>query len=146
MIDRGRFTQERGGRRRGSRSRDGRGRGGNSSALTKHMIGLYVVLGENTFNYNETGPAGQKATTLKQVVTHIQTIYGQDISNRLQNHALVTIIKLIHDKKLLDKHAIQKVQHRTISESIQGAWRANKKCIIEVEATERDFRIERTEL
>ena len=45
--------------------------------------------------------------TLKQIIKHIVTIYGQDISNELNNRTLVTIVKPVHDKEVLNKHAIK---------------------------------------
>ena len=43
------------------------------------------------FTYNEKGAADQMRNTLKQIVKHTGTIYGQDISNELHNMRVVVI-------------------------------------------------------
>ena len=80
----GRFFQGRGGRGRGRR-KDGRGRGGNTSPITSLKRGLRASLSDNIFTYNDKGAPDQLAITLRQIFKHIGTIYGQKISNEIQN-------------------------------------------------------------
>ena len=70
----GRLIQGRGGWGRG---RDGRGRGGNISTVKSRKKGLCAALGDNIFTYNKKGAADQLSITLRQIVKHTGTIYGQ---------------------------------------------------------------------
>ena len=55
-------------------------RGGGPSGATKKK-GMCAALGEHMFTYNDKVAADQMRNTLKQIVKHTGTIYGQDISN-----------------------------------------------------------------
>ena len=65
-------------------------RGGGAYGANKNK-GLCADLGEHMFTYNEKGAADQMKNTLKQIVKHTSTIYGQDISNELHNRRVVVI-------------------------------------------------------
>ena len=78
-------------------------RGGGPSRATKKK-GLCAALGEHMFTYNEKGAADQIRNTLKQIVKHTGTIYGQDISNELHNRRVVVIAKSQHTADVLRKH------------------------------------------
>ena len=107
MIGRGgRFFQGRGGWGRG-RGMYGRGIGGNISTVTSRKKGLCAALGDNIFTYNEKGAADQLAITLRQIVKHIGTIYGQEISNEIHNQTAVIIVKPVYDQDFLDKQVIK---------------------------------------
>ena len=56
------------------------------------------------FTYNEKGAADQMSNTLKQIVKHTGTIYGQDISNELHSRRVVVISKPQHTADVLRKH------------------------------------------
>ena len=87
-----------GGKGRGRGKHKARG-GGPSGATNKK--GVCAALGENMFTYNEKGAADQMRNTLKQIVKHTGTIYGQDISNELHNRRLVVITKPLHTADVL---------------------------------------------
>jgi len=48
--------------------------------------------------------------TWEKIVHHVGTIYGQDISNELQNRTTVVIDKPEHDQAILDQHALRVTQ------------------------------------
>ena len=56
------------------------------------------------FTYNNKGAADQMRNTLKHIVKHIDTIYGQDISNELHNRRVVVVAKPQHTADVLRKH------------------------------------------
>ena len=60
---------------------------------------------DNVFTYNEKGAADTMHNTLKMLVKHIGTLYGQDIANDIGNHTVVTIAKRKHPIAVLLAHA-----------------------------------------
>ena len=104
----GRFFRGQGGQGRGiGRGRYVRGRGGNTSTVTSQNKGLCAALVDNIFTYNEKGAADQLAITLCQIVEHTETIYEQEISNKIHNQTAFIIVKPVYDQDLLDKQVIK---------------------------------------
>ena len=60
---------------------------------------------DNVFTYNENGAADTMQNTLKMLVKHIGTLYGQDIANDFGNRTVVTIAKPKHSTAVLLAHA-----------------------------------------
>ena len=57
--------------------------------------------------YNKKGAADQMRMTLNQIVNYTSTIYGQYISNKLQNGSVVTIDKPQHTQDAQDKQTLR---------------------------------------
>ena len=121
----GRFFRGQGGQGRGI-GRDGRGRGGNISTVTTRKKGLCAALGDNIFTYNEKGAVDQLSITLRQIVKHIGTIYGQEISNEIHNQRAVIIVRPVYDQDLIDKQEIKEVQREENFKRIQEARRCRE--------------------
>ena len=78
-------------------------------------------MGDNLFTYNEKGTADQLVITLHQIVKHIVTIYGQEISNKIHNQTAFIIVKPVYDQDLLDKQVIKEHQREANFKRIQDA-------------------------
>ena len=105
------FVQVRGGRGRWrGRGIYGRGRGGNKPTVTIIKKGLCATLGDKIFTYNKKGAAYQLATTLRQIVKHIGTIYGKEIRKNIHNQTAVIIVKSVYDQDFLNKQVIKEGQ------------------------------------
>ena len=117
----GKFVRRRGGRGRGGRGRGryGRGRGGNTPTVKSRKKLFCATLGENIFTYNKKGALDQLAITLRQIIKHIGTIYGQETSNKIHNRASVIIVKPVYDQYLLDKQVIKEGQREENFKRIQ---------------------------
>ena len=63
---------------------------------------------DNVFPYNEKGSSDTMQNTLKMLVKHIGTLYGQDIANEIGNQTVVTIAKPKHSREVLLEHAVNK--------------------------------------
>ena len=57
------------------------------------------------FTYNNKGASDTMKNTLKILVKHMGTLYGQYISNKIGNHTVVTIAKPKHSGAVLLAHA-----------------------------------------
>ena len=60
---------------------------------------------DNVFTYNKKGAADTIQNTLKILVKHIGTLYGQYIANEFSNRTVVTIVKTKHPRAVLLSHA-----------------------------------------
>ena len=60
---------------------------------------------ENMFTYSNKGDFDTIQNTLKMLVKHIETLYGQDIANEIGNRTVVTIAKPKHSRAVLLAHA-----------------------------------------
>ena len=56
-------------------------------------MGLEAAMTDNFFTYNEKGAADTMQNTIKMLVKHIGTLYGQYITNEICNRTVVTIEK-----------------------------------------------------
>ena len=70
-----------------------------STTVKKH-VGLKAAMTDNVFTYNKNGAADTIQNTLKILVKHIGTLYGQDIANVTGNRTVVTIAKPKHSRAL----------------------------------------------
>ena len=71
---------------------------GTASAPKK---GLCAALGTNIFDYGTKGTADQMRTSWEKLVQYVGTNYGQDISNELQNKAVIILTKPTHSAAVL---------------------------------------------
>ena len=81
---------------------------------------MFATLGDNIFTYNKKGAADQLSITLRQIVKHIETIYGQEISNEIHNQTAVITVKPVYDKDLLDKQVIKERQREANFKQIES--------------------------
>ena len=72
---------------------------------SKKHVGLEAAMTDNVLTYNEKGAADTMQKTLKKLVKYIGTLYGQDITNDIGNHTVVTIAKPKHSIAVLLAHA-----------------------------------------
>ena len=68
-------------------------------------MGLEAAMTDNVFTYNEKVTSDTMQKTLKMLVKHIGTLYGQDIANEIGNRTVVTISKPKHSRSVLLAHA-----------------------------------------
>ncbi len=127
MSGRGR-GRGRGGGRGGGRGR-GRGYRGGSSNTTPKVKGLLPALGEHVFSYDQKGAADQMRTSLKQLVKHTGTCYGQDISNELHNRTKVVIPEPQHHQDILDAHQADIIVREEAYERLKKARVAREKTL-----------------
>ena len=109
------------GRKGGHGARVGRSRGrGNIypihiKNLNNNKKGLCSALGDHVFDYGQKWVADQMRTTWENIINHVGTIYGHNISNELQNKKQIEIpqpkythpVKVKHLKRfeqLRDQH------------------------------------------
>ena len=76
--------------------------------------------------------------TLKQIVKHTGTIYGQDISNELHNRRVVVIAKPQHTADVLRKHEAKVSLRDNNFQRIQDARIANEAVLITAAETNTD--------
>ena len=98
------------------------------------------------FTYNEKGAADQMRNTLKQIVKHTGTIYGQDISNELHNRRVVVIAKPQHTADVLIKHEAKVSLRDNNFQRIQDARKAKEAVLITAAQTNSDLIITLAEL
>ena len=61
-------------------------------------------------------------TTCKNIVHHVGTIHGHDISNELQKKKTVIIPKLEHTKTALDEHELVTERRYQLYQGLSKAW------------------------
>ena len=67
----------------------------------------YAVLSAlHVFDYGHKAAADQMRTSWEKLAQYVGTIYGQDISNELQNKTTVTLTAPVHTPEVLTRHAI----------------------------------------
>jgi hypothetical protein len=92
----------RGGRVQGGCGGRGRGRGQNyTGSTTLTNKGMCANLGTNVFDYGQKSAADLMRTSREKLVQYIDTNYGQDISNELQNKFTVALIEPVHSDEVL---------------------------------------------
>ena len=91
------------------------------------------------FTYNEKGAAEQMRNTLKQIVKHTGTIYGQEISNELHNRRVVVTTKHQHTADVLRKHEAKVSLIDKNFQRIQDARIAKEAVLITADQTNIDI-------
>ena len=91
---------------------------GSASAPKK---GLCTALSANIFDYGTKGTADQMRTSWEKLVQYVSTNYGQDISNKLQNKAVIILAKLTHSATVLARHEACKMMIHTSQANLQAA-------------------------
>ena len=126
MSGRGGRNSSRGGRGNGGRGR-GRGRGqhytGNTTTTKK---GLCEALGGNVFDYGQKAAADQMRTSWEKITEYVGTLYGQDISNELQNKTTVAITEPTLPDAVIIRNAAREVVIRNGQQNIQAARRVGE--------------------
>ena len=89
--------------------------------------------------YNEKGAADQMRNTLKQIVKHTGTIYGQDIRNELHNMIVVGIANPQHTADVLRKLAAKVSLRDNNFQRIQDARKAKEAVLITAAQTNSDI-------
>ena len=72
--------------------------------LNNNNKGLCSAMGHHVFDYVHKGAADQMRTTWEEIVNHVGTIYGHNISNELQNKKRIEIPQPKHTHHVKDKH------------------------------------------
>ena len=98
------------------------------------------------FTYNEKGAADQIRNTLKHIVKHTGTIYGQDIRNELHNRRVVVIEKPQHTADVLIKQEAKVSLRDNNFQIIQDARIAKEEVLITAAQTNTDLTIPLAEL
>ena len=93
------------------------------------------------FTYNEKGAVDQMRNTLKQIVKHTGTIYGQYISNELNNRRVVVIAKPQHTADVLRKHEANVSLRDNNLQRIQDAMISKESILITASQTNIDLAI-----
>jgi hypothetical protein len=110
----------RGGRGHGGRGGRGRGQGQNyTGSAKKTKKGMCANLGTNVFDYSQNSAADLMRTSWEKLVQHVDTNYGQDIRNELQNKISVNIIEPVHSAEVLRKHGLREAMIRSGQRNIQ---------------------------
>ena len=79
------------------------------------------MLGNNIFNYGQKGSADQMRISWEKLTQYVGTTYGQDIHNKLENKATITITKPTHTPEVLVRHTICEMMVCTGQVNIQVA-------------------------
>ena len=126
----GRGRSNRGGREgRGGRGRAA-ARGSNYAGTTVKAKGLCSALGAHVFDYGQKGAADQMKVTYEKIVQHIGTVYGQDISNELQNRKKIVLEPPEYTQDIKDKH-IERVARIAAQHTRLALARNNKRIALE---------------
>ena len=93
---------------RGAHGGKGWGRGNSYPShlnnLNNNNKGLDSALGNNVFDYGQKGAAYQTRITWENIINHVETIYGHDISNELQNKKPIDIPHPKYIQQVKGKH------------------------------------------
>ena len=126
MSGRGGRSGGRGGRGNRNRKR-GQPRGNSyAGASNSSKKGLCAALNSNVFDYGQKNSADQMRTSWEKIVQYVGTTYGQDISNELQNKAIVALTEPVHTTVITARHAVRETIIRRGQERIQTARRASE--------------------
>ena len=98
------------------------------------------------FTYNEKGAVDQTRNTLKQIVKHTGTTYGQEIRNELHNRIVVVIAKPQHTVDVLRKHAAKVSLRDNNFQIIKDARISKEAILITAAQTNTDLAIPLAEL
>jgi hypothetical protein len=74
--------------------------------------------------YSQQGTADQMRTSWEKLVQYIGMNYGQDISNELQNKAVITLAELTHSATVLARHVVHETIAHTSQTNLQAARHA----------------------
>ena len=103
----------------------GHGRGSSYTGTTSApKKGLCTTLSANIFDYGTKGTADQMRTSWEKLMQYIGTNYGQDISNELQNKAVIMLAKPTHSAAVLARHAACEMMICTGQMNLQTARQA----------------------
>jgi hypothetical protein len=117
----------RGGRGRGGRGGRSRGRGQNyTGSANAARQGLCTNLGTNVFDYGQKSAADKMRTSWEKLAQYVETNYGQDISNELQNKINVILVEPVHTDDVLLKHSLRETIMRNGQMNIQRARKARE--------------------
>jgi hypothetical protein len=117
----------RGGCGHGGHGGRGRGRGQNYTGSTNTTKkGLCGNIGTNVFDYGQHSAAYLMRTSWEKLVQYVDTTYGQDISNELQNKITDDIIAPVHSTEVMRKHGLRKTMIRYGQRNIQRARQAQE--------------------
>ena len=86
----------------------GRGRGHNysgTSRTTKRV--LCSALGTSVLDYGQKSAADQTRSYWEKLVQYVDTNYGQDISDELQNKLTVNLVEPVHAPEVIARHIIR---------------------------------------
>ena len=126
MSGRGGRNFSRGGCVNGGRGH-GRGHGqiytGNTTPTKK---GLCKALGGNVFDYGQKVAADQMRTSWEKITEYVGTLYGQDISNELQNKSIVAITEPALPDAVLLRNAAREVVIRNGQQNTQASQRVGE--------------------
>jgi hypothetical protein len=127
MSGRGGRSSGRGGHGNNDRGGRGCGRGQHYTGTSKaSKSGLCTTLGNNVFDYGHKAAADQMRTMWEKLVQYVGTNYGQDISNELQNKAIVTLAEPVHSTAVMTRHTAREQMIRTGQANLQAAREAQQ--------------------
>ena len=126
MSGRGGRSSGRGGRGNRNHKR-GQPRGNSyAAASNSSKKGQCAALNSNVFDYGQKNSADQMRTSWEKLVQYVGTNYGQDISNELQNKAIVALTEPVHTAVITARHTVRETIIRQGQERIQTAHRASE--------------------
>jgi hypothetical protein len=112
---------------RGGGRGHGQGRGLNYTGTNlPAKRGLCTTLCTNIFDYGQKAAADQMRTSWEMLVKYVFTNYGQDISNKLFNKTVVTLVEPLHTPLVLSRHASCKRMVCAGQANIQAARQAQE--------------------
>jgi hypothetical protein len=82
------------------------------------------------FDYGQKSAAYQMRTSWEKLAQYVETNYGQDISNELQNKITVILVEPVHTDDVLLKHSLRETMIRNGQMNIQRA-RKSQETILE---------------
>jgi hypothetical protein len=95
-------------------------------ARTIQQKGICTNIGTNVFDYGQKSAADQMRTSWENIVQYVDTNYGQDISNELQNKIIVVLIDPVHTDDVLMRHGVREVMIWTGQLNIQWERQAQE--------------------
>jgi hypothetical protein len=81
--------------------------------------GLCANLGTNVFDYGQKSATDQMRTSWEKLAQYVETNYGQDISNELQNKITIILVDPVHTDEVLLKHGLRETMIRQGQMNIQ---------------------------
>jgi hypothetical protein len=88
--------------------------------------GLCTNFGANLFDYGKKSAADQMRTSWEKLVQYVNTNYGQDICNELQNKITVTLTEPVHTADVFLRHGVREQMIRTGQLNIQQAQKVQQ--------------------
>ena len=95
-----------------------------TTSNAKPKQGLSTALRDHIYNFCQKGSADKLKTLWGKLVQYVRTTYSHDISNELQIHTTVVLVKPLHNPAIMIRQAARKIMVCVGQATMQAARHA----------------------